>query len=114
MADVATESEGKAAGGRAVQRRLILLLSVLWECGIFCSVLVPTRKIVKIICPTQAHALAPIIQPKKTPLLRYVGGFTSTYDSTIYKELGCDFFERVGEKHRHKTVFGLCVSDCEG
>ena len=27
---------------------------------------------------------------------------------------GCDFFERVGEKHRHKTVFGLCVSDCEG
>jgi len=25
------ESEGKAAGGRAVQRRLILWLSVLWE-----------------------------------------------------------------------------------
>ena len=28
--------------------------------------------------------------------------------------LGCDFFERRGEKHRHKTVLGLCVSDCEG
>jgi hypothetical protein len=40
------ESEGKAAGGRAVQRRLILWLSVLWECGIFCSVLVPTSTIV--------------------------------------------------------------------
>jgi hypothetical protein len=46
MADVAMESEGKAAGGRAVQRRLILWLSVLWECGIFCSVLVPTSTIV--------------------------------------------------------------------
>ena len=26
--------------------------------------------------------------------------------------LGCDFFERVGEKRIHKMVFGLCVSDC--
>jgi hypothetical protein len=30
------------------------------------------------------------------------------------RKKGCDFFERVGEKRIHKTVFGLCVSDCEG
>ena len=29
------ESEGKAAGSRAVQQRLILWLSVLWDSGIF-------------------------------------------------------------------------------
>jgi hypothetical protein len=65
MVDVAVESKGKAAGGGVMQRRLILWLSVLWECGIFCSVLVPTRKIVGFF--THLPHLAPINPTKKYP-----------------------------------------------
>jgi hypothetical protein len=63
MADVAMESEGKAAGGRAVQRRLILWLSVLWKCGIFCSVLlVHTRKIVGFLTHLTHLAKIPLLK----------------------------------------------------
>jgi hypothetical protein len=65
----AEESEGKAAGGRAVQGRLILWLSVLWDCGIFCSALVPRTKLWDFlhICPTWHPSI-----PRRV--------FTSTYN----------------------------------